>query len=101
MSATPNNATTAATTWTVPPLTGPAETDLGENSGRDALQALLAFASIHQQAARRKSAPDSVTTRKEDYLALDEVLRLPAARGLSIPVPDAVAIALPAVDAIL
>ncbi|PYV48101.1 MAG: hypothetical protein DMG94_04250, partial [Acidobacteria bacterium] len=94
MSATPNNATTAATTWTVPPLTGPAETDLGENSGRDALQALLAFASIHQQAARRKSAPDSVTTRKEDYLALDEVLRLVAARALSITGADGVAIAL-------
>src|SRR5437764_1550275 len=94
MSATPNNATTAATTWTVPPLTGPAETDLGENSGRDALQALLAFASIHQQAARRKSAPDSVTTRKEDYFALDEVLRLVAARALSITGADGVAIAL-------
>jgi len=101
MSATPNNATTAATTWTVPPLTGPAETDLGENSGRDALQALLAFASIRQQAARRKSAPDSVATRKEEYLALDEVLRLVAARALSITGADGVAIALADENAIV
>src|SRR5436853_2671808 len=101
MSATPNNATTVAATWTVPPRTGSAETDLGENCGRDALQALLAFASIHQQAARRKSAPDSVTTRKEDYLALDEVLRLVAARALSITGADGVAIALADENAIV
>ncbi len=87
----------------MPPLPHPPETDLEESSGRDALQALLAFASIHQQAARRKqqSAPDSVATRNEEYLALDEVLRLVAARALSITGADGVAIALADENAIV
>ena len=91
MSATPNNAGAA---WSTPP-SGPPEADLGESSGRDALQALLAFACIHEQAARRKGKDSSKTLiTKEEEFALDEVLRLVAARAISITGADGVAIAI-------
>jgi N-acetylmuramoyl-L-alanine amidase/putative methionine-R-sulfoxide reductase with GAF domain len=95
MSATPNNAGAA---WGAPPFNGPPDTGLGESSGHDALQALLAFASIQQQASKRKSQG---LIRKEDELALDEVLRLVAARALSITGADGVAIALAQENAIV
>jgi N-acetylmuramoyl-L-alanine amidase/putative methionine-R-sulfoxide reductase with GAF domain len=98
MSATPNNAGAA---WS-PPLSGPPETDLGENSGRDALQALLAFACIHEQAAKRKGLDSSKTLiPKEEEFALDEVLRLVAARAISITGADGVAIAIAEENAIV
>jgi N-acetylmuramoyl-L-alanine amidase/putative methionine-R-sulfoxide reductase with GAF domain len=98
MSATPNNAGAA---WNTPPL-GPPEADLGESSGRDALQALLAFACIHEQAARRKSKDSSKTLITEDEeFALDEVLRLVAARAMSITGADGVAVALAEENAII
>jgi N-acetylmuramoyl-L-alanine amidase/putative methionine-R-sulfoxide reductase with GAF domain len=98
MSATPNNAGAA---WSTPPL-GPPEADLGESSGRDALQALLAFACIHEQAARRKGKDSSKTLiSKEEEFALDEVLRLVAARAISITGADGVAIAIADENAIV
>jgi N-acetylmuramoyl-L-alanine amidase/putative methionine-R-sulfoxide reductase with GAF domain len=96
MSATPNNAGAA---WSAPPLTSPPEADRGESSGRDALQALLAFACIHEQAAKRKQPGQSI--RKEDELALNEVLHLVAARAISITGADGVAIALAEENAIV
>jgi len=97
MSATPNNTGVA---WSAPPLTGPSETDFGDNSGRNALQALLAFACLHEQAARRKDLTQR-SIQKEEELALDEVLRLVAARALSITGADGVAIALAEESAIV
>src|SRR5437667_5053753 len=98
MSATPNNAGAA---WTTPP-SGPPEADLGESSGRDALQALLAFACIHEQAARRKGKDSGKTLiTKEEEFALDEVLRLVAARAISITGADGVAIAIAEENAIV
>jgi N-acetylmuramoyl-L-alanine amidase/putative methionine-R-sulfoxide reductase with GAF domain len=98
MSATPNNAGAA---WSTP-LSGPPEADLGESSGRDALQALLAFACIHEQAARRKGKDSSKTLiTKEEEFALDEVLRLVAARAISITGADGVAIAIAEENAIV
>jgi len=98
MSATPNNAGAA---WSTPP-SGPPEADLGESSGRDALQALLAFACIHEQAARRKGKDSSKTLiTKEEEFALDEVLRLVAARAISITGADGIAIAIAEENAIV
>src|SRR5438874_8213117 len=98
MSATPNNAGAA---WSTPP-SGPLEADLGESSGRDALQALLAFAWIHEQAARRKGKDSTKTLNaKEEEFALDEVLRLVAARAISITGADGVAIAIAEENAIV
>jgi N-acetylmuramoyl-L-alanine amidase len=59
------------------------------------LQALLAFASMHEQAAkRRKPKSRQVLISKDEEFALDEVLRLVAARAVSITGADGVAIAL-------
>lgn len=76
-------------------MTGPSSTDLADSTGQDALQALLAFASMHEQAAKRRK-PDShrVLISKDEEFALDEVLRLVAARAVSITGADGVAIAL-------
>jgi N-acetylmuramoyl-L-alanine amidase/putative methionine-R-sulfoxide reductase with GAF domain len=102
MSATPNN---AGSGWPGPPpslpdrnLSAPQEAD----SGRDALQALLAFACIHEQAAKRRQPLQSVETSpaKEEF-GLDEVLQLVAARAVSLTGADGVAIALAEEDAIV
>ena len=92
MSATPNN---AGAGWSTPPLPGPSPTDLVESTGQDALQALLAFACMHEQAAKRRK-PESrrVLISKDEEFALDEVLRLVAARAVSITGADGIAIAL-------
>lgn len=76
-------------------MTGPSPTDLADSTGQDALQALLAFASMHEQAAkRRKPKSRQVLISKDEEFALDEVLRLVAARAVSITGADGVAIAL-------
>ena len=105
MSATPNN---AGTGWS-----GPLPDSKLPGSGRDgegghnALQALLAFACIHEQAAkrRRRAADDGAVSTaedpKEEQFALDEVLQLVAARAASITGADGVAIALAQDDAII
>jgi N-acetylmuramoyl-L-alanine amidase/putative methionine-R-sulfoxide reductase with GAF domain len=98
MSATPNN---AAPGWeNARPLPTSQALDPREADGRNALQGLLAFACIHQQAARRKrdaaSTPSDPALRlsREEELALDEILQLVAARALAITGADGVAIAL-------
>jgi N-acetylmuramoyl-L-alanine amidase/putative methionine-R-sulfoxide reductase with GAF domain len=76
-------------------MTDPSPTDLADSTGQDALQALLAFASMHEQAAkRRKPKSRQVLISKDEEFALDEVLRLVAARAVSITGADGVAIAL-------
>src|SRR5215470_11269769 len=103
MSATPSN---AGAGWSTPPPTGPSPTDLAESTapetGQDALQALLAFASMHEQAAKRRK-PESrrLLISKDEEFALDEVLRLVTARALSITGADGVAIALAQENAIV
>ena len=97
MSATPNN---AGAGWTGSP-SEPENTrenvlrdgGLNEGSaGRDALQALLAFASLQEQASRTRGRGSPGF--REDDLALNEVLGLVAARAISITGADGVAIAL-------
>src|SRR5579864_4217814 len=106
MSATSTNAGAA---WSKPlpdsKASSPAQNGDG---GQNALQALLAFACVHEQAARRrrtqsgeapvtKAAEDS----KEEQFALDEVLQLVSERAVAITGADGVAIALAGDDAIV
>jgi N-acetylmuramoyl-L-alanine amidase len=102
MSATPSN---AGSEWTGPNLVpglSPAEDD-----GRNALQALLAFACIHQQATQRTPETPGSGVRKSagkispEQFGLDEVLALVAQRALSITGSDGVAVALADNDAII
>jgi N-acetylmuramoyl-L-alanine amidase len=102
MSATPSN---AGSEWSGPNLVpglSPAEDD-----GRNALQALLAFACIHQQATQRKSETPGSGVRRPpakispEQFGLDEVLALVAQRALSITGSDGVAVALADNDAII
>jgi len=82
------------------PAPGQPTAEKNEPAGRDAFQALLAFAALQQQVRnQRKSAdPDSATQQtdrsREDRFALDEVLQLVAERALEITHADGVAIAL-------
>jgi len=96
MSATPNN---AAPGWDARPLTPAPARETREADGHNALQGLLAFACIHQQAARRKrevQSPSDSSMRfsREEELALDEILQLVAVRAIAITGADGVAIAL-------
>ena len=76
---------------------------LEAGDGRDALQALLAFACIHEQAARRHQLRKSggASSSTEEDFRLDEVLRLVAARAMAITGADGVAVALADEDAIV
>jgi N-acetylmuramoyl-L-alanine amidase/putative methionine-R-sulfoxide reductase with GAF domain len=104
MSATANNAEAGWSGSLAGPSNLSAELPDERVSGRDALQALLAFACIHEQAAKRrqaKSSADRQTIPKDEEFGLDEVLRLVAARAVSITGADGVAIALAEDEAIV
>lgn len=83
--------------------------DTTSDAGSNALQALLAFAYLHEQATARralKDSPGSLQTprpsrQKEEEFALDEVLQLVAARAVAITGADGVAIALAEENAIV
>ncbi len=98
MSATPNNA--APGREKPRPLPAASAPESRDADGRNALQGLLAFACVQQQAVRRKretqSAPTDSSPRfsREEELALDEILQLVAARAIAITGADGVAIAL-------
>src|SRR5260370_14471607 len=109
MSATPNNAgarwTEASANLVVSEPGIDPGTDIDQrSSGRDALQALLAFACIHEQAWKRSQGQRSgadATVPKQEFFGLDEVLQLVAARAISITGADGVAIALAEEDGIV
>lgn len=83
-------------------MNDPSPTDLVDSTGQDALQALLAFASLHEQATKRwKPEFSKVLISKDEEFALDEVLRLVAARAVSITGADGVAIAIADENAIV
>lgn len=99
MSATPNN---AGPEWGASQLVPyPSEAETPARAGQDALQVLLAFACIHEQTAKRRSAGLSPETPAEEYFGLDEVLRLVAMRAISITGANGVAIALVKENAIV
>jgi N-acetylmuramoyl-L-alanine amidase/putative methionine-R-sulfoxide reductase with GAF domain len=101
MSATPKNAGAGldAPHW-LPSSTGP---EAAPQDSQDALQMLLAFACIHDQAVQRRRRKDSgvAPVSYDEYFGLDDVLRLVAARALAITGADGVAIALAKEDAIV
>jgi len=74
---------------------------------RDALQSLLAFATLRQQALERRrqdggsNGTGTRIKREPDSFALDEVLQLVAERALAITGADGIAIALAENDAII
>jgi N-acetylmuramoyl-L-alanine amidase len=78
---------------------------IGDARRGDALQSLLAFATLRQQVLDRQEADrDSNSTkpgRGLDLFALDEVLQLVAQRALTITGADGIAIALAENDAII
>ncbi len=104
MNATPNNVGEGYSN-PLPGISGLREAATHEDgAGRDALQALLAFACLHVQAVSRRQHGDadgSALNRNQEQFGLDEVLRMVAARALSITGADGVAIALAEKDAIV
>jgi N-acetylmuramoyl-L-alanine amidase/putative methionine-R-sulfoxide reductase with GAF domain len=95
-----------------PPSAGPVPAEAqaagpAHDAGRNALQALLAFACIHEQAARRRALKDSpvpaetLPPSNEEEFALDEVLQLVAARAISMTGADGVAVGLAEENAIV
>src|SRR6266851_3913695 len=108
MSATPNN---AGAGWNGPPVevppAGPGQAPDPGHDERNALQALLAFACVHEQAAKRRAAknsgsfPETSLRSSEEEFRLDEVLQLVAARAISITGADGVAIGIAEENAIV
>ena len=98
--------------WNDPPLanSGPGR-ELApvppSDNGRNALQALFAFASVQQQAANHRALKNSSASigthppSSETELALDEILHSVAERALSITGADGAAIALAEGNAII
>ncbi len=83
---------------------GVAEPSPEKPSHRDALQALLAFAALHEQLRRRKALAShqlsidagvpAAEFEQQEHFVLDEVLRLVAERGVALTGADGLAIAL-------
>ncbi len=95
MSTTPKNAG-----WGAPQLVPPATVSQVPNQdSQDALQVLLAFACIHDQAVQRRR--QGMEAPVDEYLGLDDVLKLVAARALAITGADGVAVALAKENAIV
>jgi len=107
MSANPNNAglelihETATLPAAARPTTQP-------GSGREALQALLAFSALHEQIRHRRALegkgdyrPSTEDSWQLEQFVLDEVLHLVAERAVAITGADGVAIALADGDAIV
>jgi N-acetylmuramoyl-L-alanine amidase len=88
--------------WKVSPFQTTLPGFWARDDQRNALQALLAFACIHEQATRRDrlNSADPPTDPQEEF-ALAEILELVAHRALSITGADGVAIALAEEDAVV
>jgi N-acetylmuramoyl-L-alanine amidase len=104
MGATPNSANLELRSRT-PGTNGngvvhPANAPAAYAPGREALQALLAFSSLHEQIRRRRFHPmrgderSSAEAWAPDEFVLDEVLQLVSERALAITGADGVALAL-------
>ena len=78
------------------PVSGAADSPLA--SSREALQALLAFSTLHEQVRHRRAQESSAAVPSSENLPeeflLDEVLQLVAVRALAVTGADGVAIAL-------
>jgi N-acetylmuramoyl-L-alanine amidase len=108
MSASPTKASLGVVPQTpVPPRASSGGTDEPATSGREALQALLAFSAFHQQIRQRRPQDEQSAGlategpwRLEQFV-LDEVLQLVADRALAITGADGIAIAMAEGDAIV
>jgi N-acetylmuramoyl-L-alanine amidase len=105
MSASPTNANLGlnhrATAMSAVPLLFPHSYPAGP-PGHDALQALLAFSSLHDQILRQtRGAGLSADTGRVEQFVLDEVLQLVAERALALTGANGVAIALAEGEAII
>jgi N-acetylmuramoyl-L-alanine amidase len=109
MSASPTKARLGVITQAAIPLGANAgATDQPATSGREALQALLAFSAFHQQIRQRQAQEERHARpagtedpwRLEQFV-LDEVLQLVAERALAITGADGIAIAMAEADAIV
>ena len=90
--------------WPHAQANDPVANDSSTPSQRDALQALLAFAALHDQVRRRKalanhqggfdSPPSATEFEPTELFVLDEVLQLVAERAVAITGADGMAIAL-------
>ncbi len=109
MSASPNNAGLELVEVTAPSPTSEARTAAPASECRhEALQALLAFSSLHEQIRQRRAQERRLGTRLNtedtwqlEQFVLDEVLQLVAERALAITGADGVAIALAEGNAIV
>jgi N-acetylmuramoyl-L-alanine amidase len=110
MSATANNPMVGADATAESPRTTSLPKSNGQESiswspARSALQALLAFSSLHEQLRQRRAQQAGKRIEVEDseleQFALDEVLQLVAHRALAITEADGVAIALAEGNAIV
>src|SRR4029077_6157447 len=115
MSANPHNtgaglngeSTAEATGVLSPPASQPVSRSVSYAPGHEALQALLAFSSLHEQirqrrARERRGEPvDAADVWQLEQFVLDEVLHLVAERALTLTGADGVAIALAEGNAIV
>ena len=114
MSANPHNASTeldgessAEATGVLSPASRPAAPSVSHAPGHEALQALLAFSSLHEQIRQRRARerrgepPDAADVWELEQFVLDEVLHLVAERALTLTGADGVAIALAEGNAIV
>jgi N-acetylmuramoyl-L-alanine amidase len=85
----------------------PASPSISYAPGHEALQALLAFSSLHEQIRQRRARerrgeqPDATDVWELEQFVLDEVLQLVAERALTLTGSDGVAIALAEGNAIV
>src|SRR5947199_4065724 len=111
MSASPQNAAVGSNPETADPgISSQSETSTSRVTyapGHEALQALLAFSSLHEQIRQRKARENrhdrqaSEDVWELEQFVLDEVLQLVAERALTITGADGVAIALAQDNAII
>src|SRR5437667_3813979 len=111
MSASPQNAAVGSNPEPADPgISAQRETSTSRVTyapGHEALQALLAFSSLHEQIRQRRARqmrdgqPDSSDIWELETFVLDEVLQLVAERALTLTGADGVAIALAEDNAIV
>ncbi|MGH9548639.1 MAG: GAF domain-containing protein, partial [Terriglobales bacterium] len=97
---------TATVASSSPAGSGPVTSHLTHAPGHEALQALLAFSSLHEQIRQRRALERSGEALSADVwqleqFVLDEVLQLVAERALTLTGADGMAVAMAEEDAIV
>ena len=102
----PDDGLTGSVASSSPAASRPAPSFLTHAPGHEALQALLAFSSLHEQIRQRRALERSGEALSADVwqleqFVLDEVLQLVAERALTLTGADGVAVAMAEEDAIV